>query len=105
MVAGAQDDKPRVLARGSPRELRVIAEILREETVGGLLLLLAAVAALVWANSPWSAGYAHLVTYRFGPSALLAGGMANTASKTTAMKARLSFLRIRHLHLVRGSIE
>jgi NhaA family Na+:H+ antiporter len=70
VVAGAQDDKPRVLARGSPRELRVIAEILREETVGGLLLLLAAVVALVWANSPWSASYTHLVSYRFGPSAL-----------------------------------
>ncbi|HEX2308670.1 MAG TPA: Na+/H+ antiporter NhaA, partial [Jatrophihabitantaceae bacterium] len=69
-MAGAQDDKPRVLARGSPRELRVIAEILREETVGGLLLLLAAVVALVWANSPWSASYRHLVSYRFGPSAL-----------------------------------
>jgi Na+:H+ antiporter, NhaA family len=69
-VARAQDDKPRVLARGSPRELRVIAEILREETVGGLLLLLAAVVALVWANSPWSAGYTHLVSYRFGPAAL-----------------------------------
>jgi NhaA family Na+:H+ antiporter len=69
-VAGAQDDEPRVLARGSARELRFIAEILREETVGGLLLLVASVVALVWANSPWSAAYAHLVSYRFGPSAL-----------------------------------
>jgi Na+:H+ antiporter, NhaA family len=69
-VAGARDGKPRVLSRGSPRELRFIAEILREETVGGLLLLLAAVVALVWANSPWSASYAHLVSYRFGPADL-----------------------------------
>jgi Na+:H+ antiporter, NhaA family len=69
-VTGAQDDKPRLLSRVSPRELRVIAEILREETAGGLLLLLAAVVALVWANSPWAASYTHLVSYRFGPSAL-----------------------------------
>jgi NhaA family Na+:H+ antiporter len=35
----------------------VVARILRTETVGGALLLLGAVAALVWANSPWSGGY------------------------------------------------
>jgi Na+:H+ antiporter, NhaA family len=59
-----------VFSRGSPRELRLLAEFLREETVGRLLLLLAAVVALVWANSPRSAGYVHLVSYRFGPPAL-----------------------------------
>ena len=69
-MAGARDDYARVLSGVSPRELRRIAEILREETVGGLLLLLAAVVALVWANSPWSASYAHLVSYQFGPHAL-----------------------------------
>ncbi|WP_433042652.1 Na+/H+ antiporter NhaA [Dactylosporangium sp. CS-033363] len=48
---------------------RRIAELLRTETVGGLLLLAAALAAFGWANSPWPAGYAHLAELRFGPEA------------------------------------
>ena len=47
----------RVFARGSYPEYRRIAEILRQETVGGALLLVATVAALVWANSPLGEGY------------------------------------------------
>ncbi len=39
-----------------PEHLRVTA-ILRKETVGGALLLLATVAALIWANSPAAEGY------------------------------------------------
>ena len=46
-----------VLARGSRRELRRLARLLRTETVGGLLLVGAAVAAVVWANSPWAGAY------------------------------------------------
>src|SRR5690606_26655545 len=42
----------------------------RNETVGGVLLLVAALAALVWANSPWSDGYHELRDTAFGPSAL-----------------------------------
>lgn len=34
-----------------------LAEVLRKETVGGFLLVAAAVVALVWANSPWADGY------------------------------------------------
>jgi NhaA family Na+:H+ antiporter len=34
-----------------------IGEILRRETVGGLLLVAAAAVALLWANSPWADGY------------------------------------------------
>ena len=33
-----------------------MAEVLRAETVGGLLLMVGAAIALVWANSPWSRG-------------------------------------------------
>jgi NhaA family Na+:H+ antiporter len=44
-----------VLARGSRRELRRLARLLRTETVGGLLLVGAAVAAVVWANCPGGA--------------------------------------------------
>ncbi|MFI5907918.1 Na+/H+ antiporter NhaA [Dactylosporangium sp. NPDC051541] len=36
---------------------RRLAELLRTETVGGLLLLVAALAAFAWANSPWAAAY------------------------------------------------
>lgn len=50
----------RLFGRGSWKEARVVAEYLRAETVGGAVLLVAAVAALVWANSPWREGYATL---------------------------------------------
>src|SRR3954469_18840448 len=42
------------------------APILRSETVGGLLLLAAAVVAFAWANSPWAAGYEWLGGLKFG---------------------------------------
>jgi NhaA family Na+:H+ antiporter len=48
---------PRLFAHGARREVRRIADILRTETTGGLLMLGATVLALVWANSPWSAAY------------------------------------------------
>ena len=41
----------------SGRERRTLAQILRTETVGGALLLCAAVLAVAWANSPWAATY------------------------------------------------
>lgn len=40
------------LHRGSYLEARRIGEILRKETIGGLLLVAAALIAIVWANSP-----------------------------------------------------
>jgi len=43
---------------------------LRQETVGGALLLAAAVLALVWANSPWRESYHQLADTVVGPSAL-----------------------------------
>jgi NhaA family Na+:H+ antiporter len=36
---------------------RPVADFLRVEAAGGVLLLLATVAALVWANSPWQSSY------------------------------------------------
>ncbi|MHC0432039.1 Na+/H+ antiporter NhaA [Streptomyces sp. O3] len=39
------------------RERSVVLEVLRTETVGGMILLAAAAAALIWANSPWSGAY------------------------------------------------
>jgi Na+:H+ antiporter, NhaA family len=51
-------------------ERNFVAEALRTETVGGLLLLVAAVAALLWVNSPLDASYDAAVGFHFGPSAL-----------------------------------
>jgi Na+:H+ antiporter, NhaA family len=56
--------------RGSWPEVSRIADILRAETVGGVLLLGAAVLALIWANSPWSEAYRELGALRVGPHAL-----------------------------------
>ncbi len=36
---------------------RVVREFLETEASGGIVLLIAAVVAVVWANSPWSASY------------------------------------------------
>jgi NhaA family Na+:H+ antiporter len=43
---------------------------LRGETVGGVLLLIAAVIALLWANSPWGDAYFELGAITVGPAAL-----------------------------------
>ena len=48
---------PVFFGRNSYREHLRIGEILRKETVGGVLLLIATVAALIWANSPASESY------------------------------------------------
>ncbi|WP_253907413.1 Na+/H+ antiporter NhaA, partial [Arthrobacter sp. 35/47] len=43
-----------------------IGEILRKETVGGILLVAAALIAIVWANSPWADSYFALRNYEVG---------------------------------------
>ncbi|GIH49689.1 sodium/proton antiporter, NhaA family [Microbispora rosea] len=57
-----------LLGPSSRAETRRIADILRKETIGGALLLIAAVAALVFANSPWSEAYAGLRSATIGPA-------------------------------------
>jgi len=52
------------------RQQRWLSRVLRDETVGGVLLLVCAVSALVWANSSMHASYEHLIDYRFGPTSL-----------------------------------
>ncbi len=59
-----------VFGRGSWPEAQRIGLILRKETVGGALLLVATVAALIWANSPASDAYGSLSALRIGPAAL-----------------------------------
>ncbi|GEO92050.1 Na+/H+ antiporter NhaA [Kocuria flava] len=53
----AQDHSRDTLRRGSYREVLRVGEILRKETVGGLLLVAAALVAIVWANSPFADSY------------------------------------------------
>jgi NhaA family Na+:H+ antiporter len=60
----------RLFSRGSWPESSRIASVLRKETVGGVLLLVGTVVALVWANSPWSDSYASLRDTTVGPAAL-----------------------------------
>ncbi|MFD2765000.1 Na+/H+ antiporter NhaA [Micromonospora eburnea] len=52
-----------LLSRRSWPEARFLADVLRTETVGGGLLLLGAVIALIWANSPWRGAYAALADW------------------------------------------
>ncbi len=51
-------------------EARFVADVLRTETAGGLLLVGAALLALIWANSPWRQSYEALSTTVVGPAAL-----------------------------------
>ncbi|WP_308014106.1 Na+/H+ antiporter NhaA [Streptantibioticus parmotrematis] len=51
-------------------ERNFVADALRTETVGGVLLLVAAVLALVLANTPLSHGYDTVRDFAFGPAAL-----------------------------------
>ncbi|GAA2794197.1 Na+/H+ antiporter NhaA [Streptomyces showdoensis] len=60
----------RFLGRLSLPERRYIADALRTETVGGVLLLLAAIAALIWANTPLKDSYAAIRDFHIGPAAL-----------------------------------
>ncbi|MGK5631324.1 Na+/H+ antiporter NhaA [Streptomyces sp. URMC 123] len=58
------------LGRLSLPERTFIANALRAETVGGVLLLVAAVAALLFANTPLKDAYASLRDFSFGPESL-----------------------------------
>ncbi|MFF3485156.1 Na+/H+ antiporter NhaA [Streptomyces sp. NPDC002701] len=51
-------------------ERTAVADALRTETVGGILLLLAAIAALIWANTPVRESYEALRDFHVGPAAL-----------------------------------
>ena len=57
-------DRPSLAERGW------LLRVLRLETVGGLLMLGAAMVALTWANSRWAATYHDLISVEVGPEAL-----------------------------------
>lgn len=62
--------KRALFARGSWSETSRISDILRKETVGGALLLLATTLALLWANSPWAHVYDQLGKLHVGTDQL-----------------------------------
>lgn len=56
--------------RPSLAERSWLLRVLRAETVGGILMLGAAVVALVWANTQWASTYHDLISTTIGPAAL-----------------------------------
>lgn len=59
-----------LVGRGTWPEVRRIGAILRTETVGGALLLVAAILAIIWANTPWRDTYHQLREFQVGPASL-----------------------------------
>lgn len=55
-----------LIGHGSYAEALRIGEILRKETIGGALLVIAAVIALIWANSPAAESYFALRDFKVG---------------------------------------
>lgn len=51
-------------------ERSALVRILTRETVGGALMLAAALVAVIWANSPWAESYNTFRNFRFGPELL-----------------------------------
>lgn len=71
MAAPPTTPTRKVLGRLSLPERTFVADALRTETVGGVLLLVAAVAALIWANVPaLHDSYESVSHYHLGPEAL-----------------------------------
>ena len=63
-------NRPEVFSRPTLAQRGWLLEQLRDETVGGVLLLVAAAVALIWANSPWGDAYTSLVNLKVGPESL-----------------------------------
>ena len=59
-----------IFDRPSLAERLWLLRALRGETIGGVLLLIAAVVAIIWANSPWGDAYFELGAITIGPEAL-----------------------------------
>ncbi|QUI33056.1 Na+/H+ antiporter NhaA [Streptomyces alfalfae] len=69
MTAPAPRTRHKFLGRLSLPERNFVAEALRTETVGGVLLLVAAVAALIWANTA-GGSYEAVRGFHLGPGSL-----------------------------------
>jgi Na+:H+ antiporter, NhaA family len=57
----------RILPLPAPGESAFLSDVLRSEATGGLLALVAAAVAIVWANSPWDASYFSFIHVDLGP--------------------------------------
>ncbi|MEU8568835.1 Na+/H+ antiporter NhaA [Streptomyces pathocidini] len=66
----APPNRRKFLGRLSLPERTFVADALRAETVGGVLLLIAAIAALIMANTPLSDFYRDVRDFSFGPESL-----------------------------------
>ncbi|XAS76507.1 Na+/H+ antiporter NhaA [Dermatophilaceae bacterium Sec6.4] len=64
------DTKNALFSRGEWPEAKRVADLLRLETIGGAMLLVAALVAIIWSNTPWDAAYFSLQDFEFGPSSL-----------------------------------
>nr|WP_151477824.1 Na+/H+ antiporter NhaA [Streptomyces albicerus] len=60
----------KLFGRLSLPERTFVADALRTETVGGVLLLVAAIAALIWANTPIRESYESVRDFHIGPASL-----------------------------------
>jgi NhaA family Na+:H+ antiporter len=58
---------PRVFPEPDQRESTFLGDLLRREAVGGALALVAALVAVVWANSAWGDSYLDLRHFEIGP--------------------------------------
>ncbi|MFE3790974.1 Na+/H+ antiporter NhaA [Streptomyces goshikiensis] len=71
MATPTPTPRRKLLGRLSLPERRFVADALRAETVGGVLLLVAAIAAVLWANIPAvSDSYDSVRSFHIGPAAL-----------------------------------
>ncbi|MFE6132205.1 Na+/H+ antiporter NhaA [Streptomyces sp. NPDC056437] len=69
-MSDAPRQRPTFLGLLPLPERNAVADALRTETIGGLVLLAAAVVALIWANTPWSGVYEQIRDFHFGVPAL-----------------------------------
>ena len=69
----APDRRVRVFAPSTWTGDRTLRDLLRMETTGGILLLVAAAAAMIWANLPWGDAYEALRDARIGPDMITLG--------------------------------
>ena len=63
----SQGNRPLFFPKSSSDEESYVGKLLRQETVGGAVVLVAAVVAVLWANSPWADAYEELRHLQIGP--------------------------------------
>ena len=66
----ARSRAARLFSRLTPSTEQTIADVLRTERAGGILLLIGTVVAILWVNSPWDGAYNTLKDTVVGPHAL-----------------------------------